>query len=121
MTKNLSRIITWWGGLIFTIPAMMLAWVPFRAQNISDVIIMWLKIFDIKSYTYLGMRENTYLVTFIIFCGFFISYFLKKKIFNQFQSKLFTEKIFNFFLMSFIIFFIIVFFRSNNQFIYFQF
>jgi hypothetical protein len=121
LTRNLNTIIAWWGGLIFTIPAMMLAWVPFRAQSVSDVVIMWFKIFDLKSYTQLSMRENTYLVTFMIFCGFFITYFLKKKIFNKFQSKLFSEKIFNCFLIGFIIFFVIIFFRSNNQFIYFQF
>jgi alginate O-acetyltransferase complex protein AlgI len=121
LTRNLNRIIAWWGGLIFTIPAMMLAWVPFRAQSISDVVIMWSKIFDLKSYTQLSMRENTYLVTFMFFCGFFVTYFFKKKIFNQFKTKLFSEKIFNCFLIGFIIFFVIIFFRSNNQFIYFQF
>ena len=64
-TRNLNTIIAWWGGLIFTIPAMMLAWVPFRAQSVSDVVIMWFKIFDLKSYAQLSMRENTYLVTFM--------------------------------------------------------
>jgi len=121
LTKNLNGIIAWWGGLIFTLPAMMLAWVPFRAQNISDAMIMWLKIFDFKYYTQLNMRENTYLITFMIFCSFFITYLLKKKIFHQFNSKLFISKIFNCFLIGFIIFFVIIFFRSNNQFIYFQF
>jgi len=121
LTKNLSGIIVWWSGLIFTLPAIMLAWVPFRAQSISDVMIMWLKIFDLKSYAQLNMRENTYLITVMIFCGFFITYLLKKRIYHQFHSKLFTSKIFNCFLIGFIIFFVIIFFRSNNQFIYFQF
>jgi len=72
---------------------MMLAWVPFRAQSISDVVIMWSKIFDLKSYTQLSMRENTYLVTFMFFCGFFITYFFKKKFFINLKKNLLIKKI----------------------------
>ena len=43
---------------------MMLSWIPFRASSLSDAFSMWSKLFNPFKYTWLGMRENTYLITF---------------------------------------------------------
>ena len=42
----------------------MLTWIPFRALNISDTISKYEILLYPSNYTFLGMRENVYLVTF---------------------------------------------------------
>ena len=57
----------------------MLSWIPFRASSLSVSLEMWSKIFNPFAYTWLGMRENTYLVTFLLLI-FFYNLFFKENI-----------------------------------------
>jgi len=105
-------------GVLITLPTMMLSWVPFRAKTLEESILMWSKIIEPSSYSWLGMRENIYLVTAIITLGFFMSYFFK----NYFMKN--SKKYF--FLLNAIFIALVfsssfIFFRPINQFIYFQF
>ena len=82
---------------------------------------MWYKIFNPIAYTWLGMRENTYLVTFLLLIFFFIIYFFKKNILPKIKNKnlliIFLDTIF----LIFVISLVLIFFEKTNQFIYFQF
>jgi len=110
-------------GIIIMLPLMMLAWIPFRSQSSQDAIQMWVKIFNFNEYGSLGMRENTYLITFILVVAFFVVYVIKSKI----MPKLANEKsIFKFIVLqtlffSFMMPLIFIFLKPGNQFIYFQF
>lgn len=108
-------------GILVTLPVMMLSWIPFRANSLNDALGMWLKIFNPLAYTWLGMRENVYIITFSVLIGFFIVYLFKIKILPFINSTKYIAIICNIFLMIIVTSMVIIFFRSISQFIYFQF
>ena len=108
-------------GILVTLPLMMLSWIPFRANSLNDALGMWLKIFNPLAYTWLGMRENVYIITFLVLIGFFIVYLIKVKILPFINSRKYIAIICDIFLMMMVTSMVIIFFRSINQFIYFQF
>ena len=120
-TLNFSERFRFLGGILVTLPVMMLSWIPFRANSLNDALGMWLKIFNPLAYTWLGMRENVYIITFLVLISFFIVYFFKVKILPIINSKKFISIICDIILITFVTSMVIVFFRSINQFIYFQF
>ena len=101
---------------------MMLAWIPFRAETVSDSFLMWSKVINPNAYFELGMKENTYLVAAVIMISIFIAWIVKSKL-NPFFDK--SNRVI--LISSEIIFFsvllplVIIFLRPINQFIYFQF
>lgn len=108
-------------GWFFTISFVMLSWIPFRSQSLHDCFQMWLKIINPLEYGYLGLRENIYLVTFLLFIGILINFVLKEKIIIK---KIFPKiVVWLSDLMLIVILFCLtfVFLRPINQFIYFQF
>jgi alginate O-acetyltransferase complex protein AlgI len=118
---NFSKWVKSIIGISFTLPIMMMSWIPFRANSVSDAFNMWLKIFDPLAYTWLGMRENIYIVTFLTLIGFFTVYFFSKKILPLIKSLRNITIICDIILICFLTVMVIIFFRSINQFIYFQF
>jgi alginate O-acetyltransferase complex protein AlgI len=121
-TRNFKQTIKSIGGMTFTLPIIMLAWIPFRAETISSTLEMWLKIFNPFAYASLGMRENTYLIAALILVGTLATYWIREKLspfLIQKNSKLIVigESL----LFFLIIPLIIIFLRPINQFIYFQF
>jgi len=50
------------GGLAITLPLMMLSWIAFRAQTLTQMAEMYAKLFQPRQYLWLGMRENVYIV-----------------------------------------------------------
>ena len=108
-------------GLVFTLSFVMLSWIPFRSQTLSDCFQMWFKIINPFEYSYLGLRENIYLITFLLFIGVILSYVLKNKIILK---KLFPKIIVllsDLLLIVFLFCLTFIFLRPINQFIYFQF
>jgi len=79
-TRKLNQNLKAIGGMILTLPIMMLAWIPFRADSLTITIEMWSKILNPLAYTSLGMRENTYLITAFILICIFITYWIKYKL-----------------------------------------
>jgi len=116
--KNIKTI----GGVFITLPLIMLSWIPFRADSVENTFTMWSKVLDFSLYSSLGMRENTYLITFLLLVFFFLTYFLKEKIYplvaNRHTNILFVAESFLFFVM---VPLVIIFLRPVSQFIYFQF
>ena len=100
---------------------MMLSWIPFRANSLGDAFSMWSKLFNPLQYTWLGMRENTYLITFLVLIGFFIVYLFKQKILPIINFSKYINLIFDSIFIMILTSLVIIFFRAINQFIYFQF
>ena len=121
ITRNIDTRVKMVGGLLVTLPVMMLAWIPFRAESLSITISMWSKVFDPFSYATLGMRENTYIVTTIILIGIMATYWVKTNLAPLIERRGTLLLIVESLLFSLIVPFVIIFLRPVNQFIYFQF
>jgi alginate O-acetyltransferase complex protein AlgI len=120
-TRGFARSLRWLGGVAITLPVMMLAWVPFRADSIADTLTMWAKIFEPSAYTWLGMRENTYLITAVILLGVFLTFSVKEKLLPRIRRMRFGIVIGDVVSVAVITALVIIFLRPINQFIYFQF
>lgn len=109
-------------GWAITIPLAMLGWIPFRANSMQDTLVMFQKVFNPFQYGYYSLRENTFLVTFILFLFITIAYLLSE---YDKRTDLNSNRIlrYGFETIKYTIIFILVFifFRPVNQFIYFQF
>ena len=120
-TRNFSHWSKSLLGISVTLPLIMLSWIPFRANSLSDSLEMWVKIINPFAYTWLGMRENIYLITFIVLISFFIVYLFKERILPKLNSMKFMIISLDIILIAIIFSAVVIFFRSINQFIYFQF
>ena len=120
-TRTFSNSLRSVLGISVTIPLIMLSWIPFRATSLSEGLNMWAKIINPFEYTWLGMRENIYLITFVVFMGFYVVFLFKEKVLPKFKSFRLIIVLFDIILMVFVSSLVIIFFRSINQFIYFQF
>ena len=124
-THMLGERVRWFSGLVLTLPVMMLAWVPFRAASPSDTFTMWAKLFDPKGYTWLGMRENVYLITAFMLLGILLVHSLRQKILPRLQLISFygaaMVAIADILVVAVMTSLVIIFLRPITQFIYFQF
>ena len=109
-------------GLIITLPLAMLGWIPFRAKNISEAIKMLIKIIDYREYSYLGLRENTYLITLLMLIFFIMGYLYCNLIKPRLiKNPSFVNNIFITLEYAFLVVLTFIFLRPISQFIYFQF
>ena len=107
-----------------TLLIIMVSWIPFRSQNMEDTIGKFLILSKIKNYTFLGMRENTYIICFIIFISHLLTYYVYKKYSNFYLVNFKKNIFFYFFELIFyttLLTFIMIYLRPVKQFIYFQF
>jgi alginate O-acetyltransferase complex protein AlgI len=109
------------GGIMITLPLIMLSWIPFRANSLSDAISMWVKVVNPYAYTEMGMRVNVYIIAFLVLISFFLVYLVKEKILPILNSLKFIITMLDIILIMVITSLVIIFFQENNQFIYFQF
>jgi len=108
-------------GWFVTVPLVMLGWIWFRAESVGQAMLMFEKIFLPNQYLWLGMRENTYLISALIFLGVILAKPLRD---IALRIKLKFAKFFLFvysIYMSIIIALTFIFLRPISQFIYFQF
>ena len=108
-------------GWSFTLVLVMLSWIPFRVNSLEDTFTMYSKLFSPHNYTFYTMRENNYLITFIVLIMILLTY-----LFNNFINPILIkhkELSFIFHTIKYTILIIIVFtfLRPISQFIYFQF
>lgn len=108
-------------GFLVTLPIIMLSWIPFRANSLSDSLMMWSKVFSLNSYFAFGLRENTYLITFLILIGMIITYQLRDHIFQKSTKNKKLLFIFDSLFICTLFSFVLIYFQSIDQFIYFQF
>ena len=121
LTKSFSGIIKTVGGVFFTLPIMMLSWIPFRSESLDVAINMWAKVFNPYLYGSLGMRENIYLATAVILVGIFTTYWVKHKLIPSINPKSYLFILGEAVTFTIMFSLVIVFFRPISQFIYFQF
>jgi len=120
-TVALPILVRKWGGWAVTLPLVMLAWVPFRAETVGSALEMFAKLVSPGEYIYLGMRENTYLVAVVVFLASFLAYIFHERVSKWFGEKLLISFVLEAVLMSVVIAMVFVFLRPISQFIYFQF
>jgi alginate O-acetyltransferase complex protein AlgI len=121
-TRGFNKKLKMFGGMILTLPLMMLAWIPFRAESLGTTIGMWAKVLDPFSYGMLGMRENAYLAAAFILIALFLTYLVKEKVLPAVMIKSKSLVVFGEVVaFSIMVPLVIVFLRPINQFIYFQF
>ena len=121
-TKQFTGGLNVFWRISITLPIMMLSWIPFRAESLGMTVAMWSKVLDPFSYASLGMRENAYLAATFIMIGIFGTYLIREKvmplIFEKSQTIAVVGETLAFAIMMPLV---IIFFRTINQFIYFQF
>ena len=113
--KNLINTNIKWFIVFFL---SMLSWIPFRASSVSDSLIMYSHFIDFSNFFSRNLRENNYLVVFLLSILFIFSYYFTefKKIKN-FKLKFVTDVI----KYTFMLVLVYIFLRPIQQFIYFQF
>lgn len=104
-------------GNLVTLPLMMLSWIPFRAESLTDTFTMWSKVLNPAEYWGLGMRENVYLVTAMLLLCCYLCYWIRNLMASRNELSLAGTTL----AYSFMIPLIIIFLRPINQYIYFQF
>lgn len=59
-----------WAGISLTwgvtLVLVMLGWIPFRSGSVQQTLSLWSRLFDAGSYLKIGLRENSYLVAFLL-------------------------------------------------------
>jgi len=109
------------GGWGITLVIGMLAWIPFRSRSLENTLDMFAILMIPYNYTWLGMRENNYIIATVLMLSFLLAWFahLKKTQIEALPALLFfaLETAF----VSVVIALVFVFLRPATQFIYFQF
>lgn len=108
-------------GWSTTILFVMLTWIPFRADNLTTTFGMFERLIQPSGYFSMGMRENVYIVTFMLLIAFLTYYFLNEKLnhlWTKFPRMSFALGVVKY---AFIMVMVFTFLRPISQFIYFQF
>ncbi|MEW5771878.1 MAG: MBOAT family O-acyltransferase [Pseudomonadota bacterium] len=108
------------GGWGLTILIAMLGWIPFRAESLEHALSLLARLGDLDSYTSLGLRENFYLVTFLLLAGMLLArgaLSLRPAL----AKVRYVEQVLDVAVMACVMFGVFVFLRPISQFIYFQF
>ncbi|MEO6490240.1 MAG: MBOAT family O-acyltransferase [Ferruginibacter sp.] len=119
-TKGISKPLLNISGWCLSLPFLMLGWIPFRVTDLSTVKAYFFKIFYPSQYSWLGMRENVYVVTSLIMLFCILAYLVDKYVVPSIENTI-VGQFANVIQMTFVVAMVIVFLRPISQFIYFQF
>ena len=117
-TKKSYLTVLGWG---VTTLYVMLSWIPFRADNLHIALGMFGKVINPINYSFITMRENVYIVTFLVLILFLFNYLFQERlrpVFDRFPRFMFVFGIVKWAIMMILVF---TFLRPISQFIYFQF
>jgi hypothetical protein len=107
-------------GWAFTLPLVMLAWVPFRAGSLSESLALLGRVCDPTAYGSINLRENFYLLTAAILLGMLLLRGSAAIVEKWSRGGRFRQ-LGDIALMSAALFAVFIFLRPISQFIYFQF
>jgi len=107
-----------WG---ITLLLAMLSWIPFRAKSLGATFILLMKVLIPKQYLYYTMRENNYLIAFVLLILVMFTYYANTIIEPQLNKFKYLSFCFHTLKYTVIIIFVYTFLRPISQFIYFQF
>jgi len=111
------NFISWF----FTLQLIMLSWIPFRANDFFDTFAIWSRLFDFSNWFQLSLKENTYIVIFLITFSYLTFPFFVKLYNRTLLKKYFIRFNLELTFLFFIITLVLIFFKAVDQFIYFQF
>lgn len=117
LSKNMQSI----GGWALTLPMVMLSWIPFRAANMQVVTGMFGKLISPSQYTFLGMRENIYLLAAVLMLLIILAYVTEKFVWPALEKFSVIRFSLETLAYTFAFIIVIIFLRPISQFIYFQF
>jgi D-alanyl-lipoteichoic acid acyltransferase DltB (MBOAT superfamily) len=118
---GIPRHIRSFGGWAITLPVVMLSWIPFRAPSVSATAEMFGAVLQPTQYTWLGLRENTYLVTALLLVGILATYYVKNFLLPVLKRRLWPAVIGEGMVFASMFGLVFTFLRPIKQFIYFQF
>lgn len=107
-------------GWLFTIPMVMLGWIPFRATTLTQTIELYSKILQPGTYMRYSFRENFYLIVFLLMVGMLCIGSLYRSRHIALHNVM-VHCMVEVFVFSTMMFFVFIFLKPVNQFIYFQF
>lgn len=107
-------------GWALTLSFAMLGWIWFRAQTVHDATTMIITAFDPTKLRVMAMRENTYLITFLLFVGF-LTTAAAWKLNSMGKVPKPVRDIFIAASIGVMLFFVLLMLRQAQSFIYFQF
>ncbi|MDC0337014.1 MBOAT family protein, partial [Alphaproteobacteria bacterium] len=106
---------------VLTLPLIMLGWIPFRSDSLTYCFELWGRLFDMEAYTFLGFRENYYLISLMLMFLMIISYALWPIINGAAKVGSVPLSSLRAVMLAFCLALVIVFLKPVQQFIYFQF
>lgn len=116
-----SNIFGWAISVGITLPLMMAAWIPFRAQTVGDAFRLWGKMLDPSAYRGFSLAPNAYLLAAALTLAFFVTWFVREKLVSRLAPEgpaLLTLKTG---FLTVVIAVVFVMLEVRDQFIYFQF
>lgn len=119
-TRNLNQTFLNVSGWAISLPLLMLGWIPFRVTDLNTVWNFCLTLTRPSAYAWLGMKENIYLVTFLLLFFIVLVYLADRYLLPAIENSI-AWKACSFLGRSVMIALVIVFLKPISQFIYFQF
>ena len=77
LNKDFKKNKTIFLGWLITLPMIMLSWIPFRTNSITEATKMWFKVINPFEYDTLNLHENAYLLATLLLIGVILTYCLK--------------------------------------------
>ena len=105
---------------IITLNLVMFSWIPFRVNSVGDLKYMFIKLFSFSDFFELNLRENNYLLVFVLLV-FSIIYYLFMSSNNKLLVNVKNNLPLKIISYSVILFLTFIFLETKSQFIYFQF
>jgi hypothetical protein len=121
LRQRIPQSLRRFGGWAITLPLVMLSWIPFRTQSVEETLMLWSNLFVLSKWQTLGLRENNYLIAFLILVLVLVAPAAKKKIKAINENFPYLVIIGEILTLSLVFSFVFVFLRPIEQFIYFQF
>lgn len=109
------------GGWAITTLFAMLSWILFRSENVEHAFHLYSRLFALDQLTYLGLRENNYLVAFLVFIGMIITYVASEYLVPRISRYKWTYATLEVVVFTVVILIDFIYLRPIKQFIYFQF
>ena len=118
---KISNTIKPFIGWCITLPLAMLSWLPFRENSLSNVFIMFKKLFIINGFFKRSFSENTYLIVALLLILTIISFFIHKYLLEKIKKNIYLFSFILIIMISTLTLLDLTFLRPISQFIYFQF
>ena len=99
----------------------MLSWILFRGEDLDQIFIMFSKLFLVKNWLFLTLKENIYIIAFLIFAIYLIFPYLYQKFYSLKKSSNIFDRLLYLGSITLLWFCSLIFLGDINTFIYFQF